>query len=77
MEIYLEGSYYLDGKTDMDIQIPLSNLKARDWEELSENVTDHGDKGMNVYIHAATDEKGDLKFKYVPLKKLKDKRSRK
>ncbi len=76
MELYLEGSYFLDGKTDMRLQVPLSNLKSRDWSEISDNITDKGDKGMNVYIQASTDENGDLKFRYDPLKKLKDKRSR-
>lgn len=76
MELYIEGSYYLNGNTDMRIQVPLSNLKTRDWSELSDNITDKGDKGVNIYIHAYTDEKGDLKFRYDPLKKLKDKRSR-
>ncbi len=77
MELYLEGSYFLDGKTDMKLQVPLSNLKSRDWSEISDNITDKGGKGMNVYIQATTDENGELKFRYDPLKKLKDKRSRK
>ena len=74
MEMYVEGHYALDGKTDMDIQIPLSNLKKRDWEEISENVKDEGEKGMNVYIKAETDNKGELQFKYNPLKKIREKR---
>ena len=74
LEMYVEGHYSLDGKTDMDIQIPLSNLKKRDWEEISENVKDEGEKGMNVYIKAETDNKGELQFKYNPLKKIRDKR---
>lgn len=74
MEMYVEGHYALDGKTDMDIQIPLSNLKKRDWEEISENVKDEGEKGMNVYIKAETDSKGELQFKYNPLKKIREKR---
>ncbi|MBK9423451.1 MAG: hypothetical protein IPN54_04890 [Bacteroidetes bacterium] len=74
MEMYVEGDYFLDGKADMDIQVPLSNLQNRDWEEISENVTDEGEKGMNVYIKAETDEKGELQFKYNPLKKIRDKR---
>lgn len=74
MEMYIEGDYSLDGKADMDIQVPLSNLQKRDWEEISENVTDEGEKGMNIYIKAETDEKGELHFKYNPLKKIRDKR---
>ncbi|MBL7913461.1 MAG: hypothetical protein JNL49_00310 [Bacteroidia bacterium] len=74
MEMYVEGAYFLDGRADMDIQVPLSNLQRRDWEEISENVSDEGEKGMNVYIKAETDEKGELHFKYNPLKKIRDKR---
>jgi AsmA-like C-terminal region len=74
MEMYVEGDYFLDGKADMDIQVPLSNLQKRDWEEISENVTDEGEKGMNIYIKAETDEKGELHFRYNPLKKIRDKR---
>jgi len=74
LELYLQGSYRLDGKTDMHIQVPLSNLKKRDWEELSDNITDKGDKGVNVFIHAYTDDTGELRFKYDPLKKIKDRR---
>ncbi len=73
MELYVEGSYFLDGKTDLFIQVPLANLKKRDWEELSTDITDNGEKGLNIFIHAATDENGELKFKYDPLKKIKSK----
>ncbi|MBL0340546.1 MAG: hypothetical protein IPP71_06280 [Bacteroidetes bacterium] len=73
LEMYLEGSYFLNGKTDLDIQIPMANLKKRDWDELSKDIGDKGDKGMNVFIHAVTDDKGELKFKYDPLKKIKEK----
>ncbi len=75
LEMYLQGSYFLDGKTDMTIQIPVGNLKKRDWDELSENVVDKGAKGMNVFINATTDKNGDIKFKYDPLKRIKDKKS--
>ena len=71
-ELYIEGSYFLNGDADLYIQIPVSNLKKRDWTELSENITDRGHKGMNVFIHAKTDENGELRFKYDPLKKIKE-----
>ena len=76
LEIYVEGNYNLDGNADLQIQIPVSNLKKRDWEELSDNITDKGQKGMNVFIHAKTDETGELRFRYDPLKKIKEKRSK-
>lgn len=73
LELYVEGSYFLDGKTDLLIQVPLANLKKRDWEEISTDIADKSEKGMNVFIHAETDEKGELRFKYDPLKKIKTK----
>lgn len=76
LELYVEGSYFLDGKTDMKLQVPLSNLKNRDWNEISGDVADVGGKGMNVYINAQTDSTGELRFRYDPLKKIKDKRQR-
>lgn len=73
LELYVEGSYYLDGQTNLFIQVPLANLKKREWEEISTDISDKGEKGMNVFIHAHTDEKGELRFKYDPLKKIKSK----
>ncbi len=76
LELYVEGNYSLDGTADLQIQIPVSNLKKRDWEELSDNITDKGEKGMNVFIHAKTDETGEIRFRYDPLKKIKEKRAK-
>jgi len=69
MTMFVEGYYNMDGKgTDMSIQIPLNNLKAKKNDELI-NQGIHSKTGVSIRLRAQTGEDGKLKISWDPFKK--------
>lgn len=58
LTFFVEGTYSFRDKTDLLIQIPLSNLKRNPDEAASQSLD-----GNNLLIHAI-DEKGEIRLKY-------------
>jgi hypothetical protein len=76
LTLYLEGKYSLDAKTDLTIQIPLSNLKSRDKNYKPQEVAEDGKVGPSVFLRARTDEKGQTAISYDPFNKRRKKKSK-
>jgi hypothetical protein len=58
LTFFVEGTYSFRDKTDLLVQIPLSNLKRNPDEAASQSLD-----GNNLLIHAI-DEKGEIRLKY-------------
>ena len=63
LTLFVEGIYSFGDKTDLRLQIPLSNLKRRraDYELLKHDLKNQ--KGANILLRAQT-ENGEIKIKY-------------
>lgn len=72
--LFLEGVYSLRNKTDLSIQIPLSNLRRRDQKFAPERVGVHGKAGPSVFLKARPDEKGEMTLSYDLFHKFKKKK---
>lgn len=68
LRLFVEGRYSLKDKTDLSIQVPLSNLKKRDKDYKPENVGVDSKVGPSVYLHVYT-ENGKTAIAYDPFKK--------
>jgi hypothetical protein len=73
--LYAEGRYDLRKGTDMSLQVPISNLKAKPTDVPPESRGNDSKAGLSVRLRARTDEDGQLKITWDPfrrgLKKLK------
>lgn len=69
LTMFVEGIYDLKKGTDMSIQIPLSNLKSKDPEEVLQNQGTNSKTGMSVRLRAKTGDDGKLKVSWDPFKK--------
>jgi hypothetical protein len=69
LTLFVEGFYGLSGKTDISIQLPLSNLKKKKKDYKPENTGKSG--GMSVFLRAQTADDGTIKIKYDPLKRFR------
>ncbi len=67
ISFFIEGIYAPSGKTDISIQLPLSNLKKRDKEFIPENTGAGRGGGLSVFLRATTADDGTIKIKYDPL----------
>jgi hypothetical protein len=68
--LFMEGSYDLSRGPDMDLQIPLSNLKKKpDQNAPPENKGNDGKAGLSVRLRARRGEDGQLKITWDPFKK--------
>ena len=75
--LFAEGIYsFTPGKTDMSVQIPLSNLKKRGEDYKFENISTDKKTGPSVFLRATDAPDGTLRIKYDPFKDFyKDKQS--
>lgn len=73
--LFVQGNYGLRGKnTDLLIQIPLSNLNDKNFEDgkAPKNKGTTAKTGMSVWLRAVNDDEGKVKMKLTLRKKLKD-----
>ncbi|MEO8173168.1 MAG: AsmA-like C-terminal region-containing protein, partial [Sediminibacterium sp.] len=69
---FVEGVYALTGnKTDISIQVPLSNLKKRDKDYKPENLGASRGGGMSIFLRARPGNDGVIKIAYDPLKRFR------
>lgn len=66
LSLYVEGMYGLRGKTDISIQVPLSNLKKRNPNYKPENLGADRKGGISVFLRATSGDDGVIKLKYDP-----------
>ncbi|MGI8635698.1 MAG: AsmA-like C-terminal region-containing protein, partial [Segetibacter sp.] len=74
LTLYVEGLYSIVGKnTDIDIQIPLSNLKKRDEDYRLENKGADSKGGASIFVRGRPGPDGNVQFKIDLFKKLRKK----
>lgn len=71
LSIFLEGKYSLDNKTDLSIQVPLSNLKKRNKDFVPKNVGVDAKVGPSVFLIAKTNPEGKTDISYGGLRRKK------
>lgn len=65
LSLFMEGLYDISGKeTDLQIQVPLSNLKKRKPDYIPEKKGVNSNAGVSVYVNAKSNDKGDINFSY-------------
>jgi len=69
LTLFLEGKYSLDNRTDLSIQVPLSNLKKRDKSYAPEKVGNDAKVGPSIFLRAQSNEKGETSLSYDPFNK--------
>lgn len=72
--MFIEGQYDLKNRSDLSIQIPLSNLKKRDQDIPPENVGVDSKVGPSVYLRVKPDKNGKNTIGYDPFKKFRKKK---
>ena len=73
LTLYLEGNYSLADKTDLSIQVPLSNLRFRKQNIPPENIGPDRRVGMSVFLRARKGDDGKTVISYDPFKRsIKD-----
>ncbi len=80
--LFVEGVYSLRGKTDISIQIPLSNIKKRDEDYKLKNKGGDAKGGASIFVRGRPGDDGTIQFKLDLFKKFrknsdKEKRERK
>jgi hypothetical protein len=63
LSLFVEGIYSQKGKTDMSIQVPLSNLKKRDGGYNPENIGTGTKTGGSIFIRGRPGEDGNIRFR--------------
>lgn len=71
LSLFVEGIYAPSGKTDISIQLPLSNLKKRDKDFVPENTGAGRGGGVSIFLRATTGDDGVIKIKYDPLRRFR------
>ncbi len=71
LSFFVEGRYSFDNRTDMLIQLPLSNLRKRDKTFVPKNVGIDAKVGPSVFLAARTDQKGKTDLAYAGMKRKK------
>lgn len=74
LTLFVEGVYSLRGKTDLSIQVPLSNIKKRDEDYTLENKGGKAKGGASIFIRGVPGEDGNIKFKLDLFRKLRKKK---
>jgi hypothetical protein len=69
LRLFVEGRYSLKNKTDLSVQVPLSNLKKRDKNYKPQNVGVDSKVGPSVFLHVYKDAAGKTVIAYDPFKK--------
>ena len=77
LRLFVEGRYSLKNNTDLEVQVPLSNLRKRDKDYRPENVGVDSRVGPSVFLHVYNDNTGKTVIGYDPFKKHVKKRRRK
>ena len=67
--LYAEGTYDTKTGTDMELQIPLSNLKKRNVDAPLESKGNDSKGGLSVHLRAKTGNDGKLKVSWNPFRK--------
>jgi hypothetical protein len=67
--LYAEGTYDTKTGTDMELQIPLSNLKKRNVDAPLESKGNDSKGGLSVRLRAKTGPDGKLKVSWDPFRK--------
>jgi hypothetical protein len=75
LSLFVEGVYSLTGKTDISVQVPVSNLKKRKKDYKPQNEGTDRNGGMSVFLRATTAEDGTIKIKYDPFKRFRKSKS--
>ncbi|WP_353722494.1 AsmA-like C-terminal region-containing protein [Dyadobacter sp. 676] len=70
--LFIDGTYSFGNKTDINIQIPLSNLKKRDSTYVLDPNNPEKREGSKIFLRAV-DENGEVNFKLAFRRKKKDK----
>lgn len=71
LSLFVEGIFSMQGKTDISVQVPLSNLKKRDGDYIPKNKGADAKGGMSIYLRGRTGEDGNVKFKVDLFKKFR------
>jgi hypothetical protein len=75
LSLFMEGLYDMGGKkTDLVIQVPLSNLKKRKADYVPENKGVNNSAGASIFVKAKSNDKGDLDFSYSLFNNKKNKK---
>ena len=69
--LFVKGIYSLDGKTDLSIQVPLSNLKKRGEDFKPENIGPDTKAGPSIFVRGTPGDDGNIKFKLDVLNKIR------
>lgn len=72
LTLYIDGIYSFGNKTDINIQIPLSNLKKRDSTYVLDPNNPEKKEGSKIFLRAV-DENGEVNIKLAFRRKKKDK----
>lgn len=72
LTLYIDGVYSFGNKTDINIQIPLSNLKKRDSTYVLDPNNSEKKEGSKIFLRAI-DENGEVNIKLAFRRKKKDK----
>ncbi|ACT95214.1 AsmA-like C-terminal region-containing protein [Dyadobacter fermentans] len=72
LTLYIDGIYSFGNKTDINIQIPLSNLKKRDSTYVLDPNNPEKRQGSKIFLRAV-DENGEVNIKLAFRRKKKDK----
>ncbi|CAN5278004.1 AsmA-like C-terminal region-containing protein [soil metagenome] len=63
LRMFIEGVYSLNGNSDINIQIPLNNLKKRRGDYIPENIGVDQKTGMSIYMRGRPGPDGKMDFK--------------
>jgi hypothetical protein len=67
--LYATGTYDMKTGTDMELQIPLSNLKNKNTDAPPESRGNDSKAGPSIRLRAKTDADGKLKISWDPFRK--------
>jgi hypothetical protein len=67
--LYVTGTYDMKTGTDMELEIPLSNLKNKNTDAPPESKGNDSKAGPSVRLRAKTGDDGKLKISWDPFKK--------
>ncbi len=68
---FVQGIYSLENKTDISIQVPLSNLKKKPENFVPSNISDDAKVGPSLYFRAQSDKNGQIKLSLDVFGKLR------
>ncbi len=71
LTMFVSGIYSMKGNTDMQIRVPLSNLKKRDENYVPKNLEDGKKAGASIYLRGTPGKDGNIKFKIDLFNKLR------